>query len=109
MPPLEKFGRFQPVELSDPSYERDHVRNLTFYSSALRGRADVSLFVPPGCETLSNVPIVLLLHGVYGSHWAWFLNGGAHSTAQQLIANGSIRRMLLVSPSDGLGGDGTGY
>jgi putative tributyrin esterase len=108
MPP-EKFSRFQPVELSDPCYERDHVRNLTFYSSALRGRGDVSLFVPPGCEALSSVSIVLLLHGVYGSHSAWFLNGGAHRTAHQLIAEGRIRPMILVSPSDGLTGDGTGY
>ncbi len=108
MPP-EKFSRFQPIELSDPCYERDHIRNLTFYSSALGGRGDVSLFVPPGCEALPKVPIVLLLHGVYGSHWAWFLSGGAHRTALQLITEGRIRPMILVAPSDGLGGDGTGY
>jgi putative tributyrin esterase len=108
MPP-EKFSRFQPIELSDPCYEHDDIRNLTFYSSALRGRGDVSIFVPPGCEALAKVPIVLLLHGVYGSHWSWFLSGGAHRTALQLITEGRIRPMILVSPSDGLGGDGTGY
>lgn len=109
MPQLEKFGRFHPIELSDPCYEQDHVRNLTFYSEALHGRADVSIFAPPGCEVHSTLPIVLLLHGVYGSHWAWFQNGGAHRTALQLIQEGRIRPMLLVSPSDGMGGDGTGY
>ncbi len=109
MPPPEKFGRFEPIELSDQEYEHDQVRNLAFYSSALHGRGDVSLFVPPECEPLSMVPVVLLLHGVYGSHWSWFLSGGVHRTAQKLIAENRIRPMLLISPSDGLAGDGTGY
>lgn len=109
MPPPEKFKRFLPIELSDPAYEHDNVRNLTFYSSALHGRADVSLYAPPEWKSISRIPIVLLLHGVYGSHWAWFFSGGAHRTAQRLIAEGRIRPMLLVSPSDGLAGDGSGY
>ncbi|HWF66209.1 MAG TPA: alpha/beta hydrolase-fold protein [Acidobacteriaceae bacterium] len=109
MPPPEKFERWEPVELSDPAYEHENVRNLTLYSSALRGRADVSLYVPPEWKSISKIPIVLLLHGVYGSHWSWFFSGGAHRTAQRLITEGRIRPMLLVSPSDGLSGDGSGY
>lgn len=109
MPPREKFVRFEPIELSDPAYEHDNVRHLTFYSNALRGRGEVSLYVPPGSNSLAKLPIVLLLHGVYGSHWAWFSSGGAHRTAQKLIAEGRIRPMLLATPSDGLAGDGSGY
>ncbi len=109
MSPHREFGRYCPIEMSDPSLESDHVRNLTFYSGALGGRGDVSLYVPPGVEHLRSVPMVLLLHGVYGSHWSWFGNGGAHRTALQLAQNGSIRPMLLLCPSDGLGGDGSGY
>jgi putative tributyrin esterase len=101
--------RFLPIELSDPTLEYGHIRYLTFHSEALRGRGDVSLFIPPKCLSLTDVPLVVLLHGVYGSHWAWFMKGAAHLTAERLIANGRIRPMILAAPSDGLNGDGTGY
>jgi len=55
------------------------------------------------------VPIVILLHGVYSSHWSWFLQGGAHLAAYELIEQQRIRPMLIAAPSDGLRGDGTGY
>jgi putative tributyrin esterase len=97
------------IQISDPAFERDGLRNMTVYSHALRGRADVSLFVPDGLQTLSSVPIVILLHGVYGSHWSWFLQGGAHVTARRLIEQRKIRPMVIAAPSDGLRGDGTAY
>src|SRR5690349_350110 len=109
MPPSQGIARFRTVELSDPAFEHDGLRALTLHSPALGGRGDVSLFVPAGCEARSNVPIVLLLHGVYGSHWAWFLRGGVHRTARRLIDQGRMRPMIIASPSDGLAGDGTGY
>jgi putative tributyrin esterase len=109
MASIEFKERFAPIGLSDPALEYGHIRNLTFHSEALRGRGDVSLFVPPECLSLTNVPLVVLLHGVYGSHWAWFMKGAAHLTAQRLIAAGTIRPMILAAPSDGLTGDGTGY
>jgi len=46
---------------------------------------------------------------VYGSHWAWTLNGGVHHTARRLIEAGEISPMAIVMPSDGLWGDGSGY
>jgi putative tributyrin esterase len=103
------LDHIRTVELSDLEFEHDDVRLLTMYSPALGGRGDVSLFVPRGCEAASGVPIVLLLHGVHGSHWAWFLKGGAHRTAGQLINTGRMRPMVLAAPSDGLQGDGTAY
>jgi putative tributyrin esterase len=102
-------GIFDPIELSDPKLEHDGLRHLTFHSPALRGRGDVSLYIPHGVAFPAELPLVLLLHGVYGSHWAWFLKGAAHRTAQDLIDSGEIRPMLLAAPSDGLSGDGSGY
>jgi S-formylglutathione hydrolase FrmB len=55
------------------------------------------------------VPLVTLLHGVYGSHWAWAFQGGVHRTAQRLIDGGDIPPLVLAMPSDGLWGDGSGY
>jgi putative tributyrin esterase len=106
---VEFSSPFDPIELSDPALESNYLRNLTFHSKALQGRGDVTLYIPPQCADLIGVPIVLLLHGVYGSHWAWFFKGAAHRTAQRLIDSNSIRPMLIAAPSDGLHGDGTGY
>lgn len=101
---------FRTVELSDPRYEREGLRHVTVKSAALRGRADITLFVPgePAPER-SDTPLVILLHGVYGSHWAWSLQGGAHRTARALMRRGEIDPMVLAMPSDGLWGDGSGY
>jgi putative tributyrin esterase len=80
---------------------------ITVKSNALQKRADITVYAPQNTEGV--LPIVILLHGVYGSHWAWTMRGKAHQTAQRLIKNGTIKPMLLVMPSDGLFGDGSGY
>ena len=98
---------FRTVRVSDPRFEHDGLRIATVKSPALKGRGDISLFVPPSCP--ENIPIVLLLHGVYGSHWSWALGGGAHQTAARLIEYGEIQPIVLAMPSDGLWGDGSGY
>lgn len=110
---------FRSIEISDRRYERDGLRHVTVGSTALRGRADVSLFVPAGLRREDpreppfrdgrDPPLVILLHGVHGSHWAWASQGGAHLTARRLIRRGTIRAMVLAMPSDGLRGGGTGY
>ena len=101
--------RFRTIEISEPRYEADGLRWVTVKSPALRHRADLTLFVPSQAKFKSNVPVVILLHGVYGSHWAWALKGGAHRTAARLIESHQIPPMVLAMPSDGLWGDGSGY
>ena len=101
--------RFATIDLSDPNYEWENLRFLTFKSPVLQGRGDMTLFVPPETESSKSLPLVVLLHGVYGSHWNWALKGGAHRTAMAMINAGEIPPMLLVMPSDGLWGDGSGY
>jgi putative tributyrin esterase len=58
---------------------------------------------------MQNLPIILLLHGVYGSHWSWFFQGGVHLIAQEMIAQGDIPPIAIACPSDGLQGEGSGY
>ena len=83
---------------------------ITVKSNALKKRADISVFTPLSKNGISEgIPIVILLHGVYGSHWAWSMKGKVHETAQRLIDEGTIKPMILVMPSDGLFGDGSGY
>lgn len=80
---------------------------ITVKSNALKKRADITVFSPPNAG--KNTPLVILLHGVYGSHWAWAIKGNAHTTAQNLIETGQINPMILAMPSDGLYADGSGY
>lgn len=99
--------RFRTVEVSDPLYEVDGLRTVTVKSPALGRRADVTVAVPHGVT--GPLPAAILLHGVYGSHWAWTGKGGAHRTLTRLVGSGEIAPMVLVMPSDGLFGDGSGY
>ncbi len=103
------MSRFFTTEISDPEFEFDHLRWITVKSRALKGRADITVYVPPVLQPDLQLDIVILLHGVYGSHWAWSLKGGVHKTANRLIEQGKMRPMVLVMPSDGFFGDGSGY
>jgi putative tributyrin esterase len=46
---------------------------------------------------------------VYGSHWAWAMNAGAHRIAAAMITEGQLPPFVLAMPSDGLWGQGSGY
>ena len=99
---------FRTTEISDPVFEHEHLRFITVKTPNLRGRGDICVFVPP-LDDLRDVPLVLLLHGVYGSAWVWALKGGAHRTAWEMIQAKEIAPMVIAMPSDGLWGDGSGY
>lgn len=105
------LSRFRTIEVSDPRFEHEGLREVTFKSPALGGRADVTLYMHPTAAGAGarDVPVVILLHGVYGSHWAWARKGGAHRTAARLMEGGVIPPFVLAMPSDGLWGDGSGY
>lgn len=99
---------FRTIEISPPQFPGDGIRHVTVKSAALRRRADISFYVPPDVES-GELPLVILLHGVYGSHWAWLYKGGAHKVLDRLIAEEQLPPMMLAMPSDGLWGDGSGY
>ncbi len=99
---------FRTIEISNPDYDPPGITHVTVKSPALRRRADLSLFVPTGIHA-QPMPLVILLHGVFGSHWAWLFKGGAHQVMERLINEEGIPPMMLAMPSDGLWGDGSGY
>jgi putative tributyrin esterase len=90
-----------PVELSEPAFEVDGLRHATCNSAALGRRADATFWAS---NDEGPLPLVVLLHGVYGSHWAWAHKAGAHRTAAALGVP-----VALAMPSDGLFGLGSGY
>lgn len=84
------------------------IHHATVKSATLHRRADISFYVPPEAGA-AKLPVVILLHGVYGSHWAWLYKGGAHRVLDRLIKEENLPPMMLAMPSDGLWGDGSGY
>lgn len=103
------MSAFKTIEVSNPRFERDNLRFVTVRTNTLAGRADICVFVPTGTELLEDMPVVMLLHGVYGSAWSWSHCSGVHLQAQQMIADGSLPPMIIAMPSDGLYGDGSAY
>ena len=102
---MSAYGK---IEWSDPQFEQNNLRFLTFQSPALGGRGDVALYAPEGVD-LRNLPLVVLMHGVYCSHWSWAMKGGAHVTAAAMVEAGDIPPMVLAMPSDGLWAEGSAY
>ena len=99
---------FRTIEISNPDYLGDGISFVTVKSAALRRRADISFYVPPRIKA-QKLPVVTLLHGIYGSHWAWLFKGGAHGVLDRLIEHEDLPPMMLAMPSDGLWGDGSAY
>jgi len=100
---------FRTVEISDPRFEHEGVRHMTVKSPALNRRGDLSVYAHPTVETQPCECVLILLNGVYNSHWGWIYHAGVHRTARRLIDSGAIRTMVLAMPSDGLWGDGSAY
>ncbi len=102
------MSKFRTTELSDPEFESNNLRFITVKTPNLKGRGDICLFVPP-VDGLIDVPIVTLLHGVYGSAWIWAHKAGVHFTALRMMQERMIKPMVIAMPSDGLWGDGSAY
>jgi enterochelin esterase-like enzyme len=99
---------FPTIEISNPDHTPPGLHFITVKSPALKRRADISVFIPSGIKA-GPLPLVTLLHGVYGSHWAWLFKAGAHEVLTRLIETEGLPAMALAMPSDGLWGDGSGY
>lgn len=104
-----KYKKFKTIECSNAEYEVDGLRFITVKSSNLKGRGDICVYVPEATTQVKDLPIYILLHGVYGSAWIWALKGGAHKTAAKMIASKEISPCIIAMPSDGLWGDGSAY
>jgi len=100
--------QFFTTEISDPKFEINNLRFITVRTNNLAGRGDMVVYVPSKVN-LTNVPVVILLHGVYGSAWCWAMKAGVHLIADKLIRENKIKPMVLVMPSDGLYLDGSAY
>lgn len=102
------MSRFRNWNLSGPVGPAG-IQMATLYSPALSRRADLTFYVPDGREDGCQLPLLILLHGVYGSHWNWWACGHAPETADAMIRSRAVRPFAMAMPSDGLWGEGSGY
>lgn len=102
-------SKFKTTEISDPRFESDNLRFITVKTKNLKGRGDICLYVPNVEKLDADMPLVILMHGVYGSAWIWSQKAGVHRTAQKMIEENTIKPMIIAMPSDGLWGDGSAY
>jgi putative tributyrin esterase len=103
------MSKFKTLEISDSRFESDNLRFMTVKTSNLKGRGDICIFVPPDIQFDQTLPVVILLHGVYGSAWNWAYNTGVHLQAHEMIKRRELPPMVIAMPSDGLWGDGSAY
>lgn len=72
-----------------------------FYASRTRGAdAGVWIYTPPGYDPRAPAlyPVVYLLHGFGDREEAWIESGRANTIADNLIAQGRIKPMIIVMP-----------
>lgn len=95
------------LEVSNPAYTPTNTQFLTIHSSHLGRRHDVSIYNVNAKG--KKVPIIILMHGVYGNHWVWTNLGGIDKVYEQVKAQQGISDFILVMPSDGGLHDGSAY
>jgi len=100
---------FRTVRISNPKFEVGGIRHITCKSPSQHKRVDTSVFIPDQAIAASDIPVIVLLHGVYGSHCSWNMGAGAYLKLQEMISTDQIKPFILITPSDGLWGDGSGY
>lgn len=82
----------------------------TFYSGALNGRRTCYVYLPNSYEHSDRrYPVIYLLHGRSGSETDWSYKGRAVQTVEKWNAEGKLRDVIVVMPSDGGHDRGTFY
>ena len=95
------------VRGSEPLYT--DIRNVphgtvhieTFSSAALNREVRCFVYTPPGFVAGESLPIVYLLHGTVDYEASWSITGFAERIADNLIADGQARRVILALPDTG--------
>lgn len=57
------------VELSDPRFERDGLRQAAAKSASLKRRGDIPFFIPRQLQGVQVTTLLILLNGVYNGRW----------------------------------------
>jgi len=77
------------------------VHRHSYQSSVGLGQRGVAVYTPPGYERnrRTRYPVLYLLHGSGDNEIAWTEAGRAHIIADNLIAKGRLRPLIIVMPN----------
>ncbi|WP_440906636.1 alpha/beta hydrolase (plasmid) [Catenovulum sp. SX2] len=95
------------LEISNPAYTPANTKFVTVHSSNLQRRHDIVLYNSDAQG--ENLPVIILLHGVYGNAWVWMYLGGIHLAYEKVKAQLGGIDFVLAMPSDGGLYDGSAY
>ncbi|WP_017446563.1 alpha/beta hydrolase [Gayadomonas joobiniege] len=95
------------TEVSNPAHTPDNCQFVTVFSSYLNRRQDI-LYYNVNADG-KNLPVIILLHGVYGNAWVWLHLGGVDKAYQNIKAELGGIDFILAMPSDGGLMDGSAY
>jgi hypothetical protein len=73
----------------------------TFSAAGLDREVRCFVYTPPGFVAGERLPVVYLLHGTVDFESSWSVTGYAERIADNLIADGQARRMILAMPDTG--------
>ncbi len=95
-----------PWELRDVPHGR--VAQITYQSKVFNAQRSYHIYTPPGYETSTDkLPVLYLLHGYSDDDSAWIAVGKANLIADNLLADGKIKPLIIVMPYGQLNSDVT--
>jgi enterochelin esterase-like enzyme len=76
-----------------------HITQVLYFSQVFNSQRRYFVYTPPGYdEATNNLPVLYLLHGYFDNDSAWTTVGKANLIADNLLADGKIKPMLIVMP-----------
>jgi enterochelin esterase-like enzyme len=82
-----------------PDTPRGAVAEHAYFSKSLKTERRFRVYTPPGyLRSNKKLPVLYLLHGSTDSEASWTTQGRANVIADNLLADGRIREMLIVMP-----------
>lgn len=77
--------------------QKPDLQAVTFKSKALKKKMALNVYLPPDYDQAQKYPVLYLLHGYTGNQNSWMPDLGTDRIADQLIENGSINPLIIVS------------
>lgn len=101
------YGCCRPMNFVDipvPGEDWDGLKDIPhgsiarhYYSSAVTGKTESCLvYLPPCFDPARKYPVLYLQHGYGENETGWVYQGHLHRIADQLLAKGEMREMLIV-------------
>lgn len=76
-----------------------HITQVLYFSQIFNSHRRYFVYTPPGYgDATSKLPVLYLLHGYSDDDSAWTAVGKANLIADNLLADGKIKPMLIVMP-----------